>query len=697
MAPDPDKIKSLPVVQAAEFLQWLHDGEPFEICIIAPLKPTSPLWEGRAVGKSTVAGWFVDATQAAKLACQVDAKGVYVTLNPTKDELLARANCRFKAGVDRTADKGIAHLRNLLIDIDPKRESGISSTDEEHERSLMVAQEISTELAKQFWPDPLYGDSGNGAHLIYPIALPNDPPGKDDNKKLIQKVLQAVAFKFSKLLQETNMDMDLTVFNPARLTKLYGTWTRKGENIPARPHRQAKILSLPPRTVLSLEKLQEMAQQAPEDKKGADHNNITSDMMNVEAYLTHYGREIIKIKKHGSGHLYCLDECVFDPSHNSNEAAIGQQGDGKLYYQCFHNSCKGRSWAEARHIISGRDKLTRFLPAAAASFYTPPKGGEQEHINKNSFSLGSDLKKRIEASLRAGDLTPQEVDHVIDILKGFPKNKSLTEEVEEWIMTSNGLFLTSDVHKELHLTSRDLKKQANEVCRRLAEKGRITPCGNKRGCYRVIEESEEMDWRSADIENYYPIKWPFELESLVRVFPGNIVVIAGEKNAGKSAFIYNLIKLNQDRHKIVLFNSEASREELKLRLSLHDDIRLDDWKFKPLKRSRDFSDGIFPNRLNIIDYFEFNDEARFYDIATEIRKIHDKLKKGICVIALQKKKGAEYGRGGDFSREKARMYLTMGGNKLKIVDGKIWASEKNPNGLEFDYKLVGGWKFIEWQ
>ena len=120
-------------------------------------------------------------------------------------------------------------------------------------------------------------------------------------------------------------------------------------------------------------------------------------------------------------------------------------------------------------------------------------------------------------------------------------------------------------------------------------------------------------------------------------------------------------------------------------------------KFKPLKRSRDFSDGIFPNRLNIIDYFEFNDEARFYDIATEIRKIHDKLKKGICVIALQKKKGAEYGRWGDFSLEKARMYLTMGGNKLKIVDGKIWASEKNPNGLEFDYKLVGGWKFIEWQ
>ena len=245
-------------------------------------------------------------------------------------------------------------------------------------------------------------------------------------------------------------------------------------------------------------------------------------------------------------------------------------------------------------------------------------------------------------------------------------------------MTSKGQFSTSDVHKELDLTSRDLKKQANEVCRRLVEKGKLTPCGDKRGCYRVIEESEEMDWQSADIGNSYNVRWPFELENLVKIYPGNIVVVAGEKNAGKSAFIYNFIKLNQDDHKIVYFNSEASREELKLRLSAHEDIRVQDWNFKAFKRSSNFPEAIFPNRLNIIDYFELTDN--FYQIGGEIRKIHDRLQKGICIIALQMKSGADIGRGGDFSREKARMYLTMGKGKLKIVDGKIWASDKNPNG-----------------
>lgn len=188
-----DKVKALPVAQATAFLQWLHDGDPFESCIIGPKKPTSTLWEGRANGKSTLAGWFTDPDQAAKLACQVEAQGVYVTLNPVNEALLSRAQSRFKAGVNRTADKSISRIRNLLIDLDPIRESGVSSTDPEHQAAIEMAQTIKADLITlEGWPEPLYGDSGNGAHLIYPIDLPNTP----ESISLIKAVLVALAHRF---------------------------------------------------------------------------------------------------------------------------------------------------------------------------------------------------------------------------------------------------------------------------------------------------------------------------------------------------------------------------------------------------------------------------------------------------------------------------------------------------------------------
>ena len=37
---------------------------------------------------------------------------------------------------------------------------------------------------------------------------------------------------------------------------------------------------------------------------------------------------------------------------------------------------------------------------------------------------------------------------------------------------------------------------------------------------------------------------PFELENLVKIMPGNIIVVAGEPDAGKTAFLLNVLLLN---------------------------------------------------------------------------------------------------------------------------------------------------------
>lgn len=75
-------------------------------------------------------------------------RGAYATINPVKPDLLARA-CNRIRGITReptTADSDIAERRWLLIDCDPKRVSGVSSTDEEHEAVLEKARELRDDM-----------------------------------------------------------------------------------------------------------------------------------------------------------------------------------------------------------------------------------------------------------------------------------------------------------------------------------------------------------------------------------------------------------------------------------------------------------------------------------------------------------------------------------------------------------------------
>lgn len=86
-----------------------------------------------------------------------------------------------------------------------------------------------------------------------------------------------------------------------------------------------------------------------------------SGRVDVKAYLNHYG-VAFQEKANGAGTIYSLENgCLFDPSHMKHEASIIQQPDGKLIYQCFHDSCQGRIWKEARQIISGTDGLAPFM------------------------------------------------------------------------------------------------------------------------------------------------------------------------------------------------------------------------------------------------------------------------------------------------------------------------------------------------
>jgi putative DNA primase/helicase len=351
-----------PVDEIRRALAFLHPVDfTFELCGIGPEVKKHRLWGDDYAGgkKPIVAGWFSDQGKAAEVATPLDAEarpeGIYVTLNPTSAALLGRADHRLRASVGRTQDAEVVRLINLLIDADPVRPAGISATDDEKDLAREMSRAIYAFLRKCGWPDPLCADSGNGDHLVYKIDLPNTP----ENVALVKRVLQALAARFD----TDAVKVDLSVFNPARLVKLWGTVARKGDDTADRPHRRSAILHIPadtqpvPRELLDA--LAAEVEDATPPTREPRENRFTGDgqKLDVVAYCRKYGVTIKGEKQHGTSTLYVIDPCVFNPEHSGGEAAIGQCTDGKLFYQCYHNSCQGRTWAEARQVISGDDPL----------------------------------------------------------------------------------------------------------------------------------------------------------------------------------------------------------------------------------------------------------------------------------------------------------------------------------------------------
>lgn len=249
-------------------------GDVFEIR--APkCKPRG--WRGKAF---PVAGWFDDFPLAAAAVQALDARGkcegIYVTLNPCNAQLLARGAGpnRLEDYAERTTTDSpdeILRRRWLLIDLDPSRVTGISSTQAELVASIETAKAIRLFLETEHgFPEPVRALSGNGAHLLYRIDLSND----ENSTLLVKQILQALTTITVEGVER--VDVDTSVFNGSRIDKLYGTVARKGAHTADRPHRLARIEAAPdPIAVVPIEKLRAVATLAPSPKSKAGGSTVT--------------------------------------------------------------------------------------------------------------------------------------------------------------------------------------------------------------------------------------------------------------------------------------------------------------------------------------------------------------------------------------------------------------------------------------
>lgn len=282
------------------------------------------------------------------------------------------------------------------------------------------------------------------------------------------------------------------------------------------------------------------------------------------------------------------------------------------------------------------------------------------------------------------------------------RERSLADEVREWILLQEGYFFTTDVQQTLQITTKEDKKNLTVILVRLQQEGMIEKYGDKRGCYRPVAKQVEENQFIETPFSEFPIRLPLQLNDLCRLYAKNIVVIAGTKSSGKTAMMLKIALDNQARMPVVYLNSEMGDEEYTERLKNFGVTSSGEVQFKTFPVHNNFHDRITGERkIFIVDYLEVHDN--FYEVAKPIRAIHEKLKDGICIIGIQKKSGGKdpclLGRGGDFSMEKSRLYLSMDyvdalrATKVTIADAK---SPKIPGGVRGMFrhvKIVGGSKF----
>lgn len=186
------------------------------------------------------AGYFDHPSHAATAiaALQEPYQGIYFTPNPVVPDLAARAYNRISTWAQiTTMDPDIVKRHWLLADVDPKRPSGISATDDELANSFKLARRIANILELEGWPRPFINASGNGAHLMWQVDEPNTEFVRDEFAKFL-KVLNA-------RFEDNTSKVDVVNFNAARIWRLPGTWARKGDNVPTRPHRKAYQVEAP--------------------------------------------------------------------------------------------------------------------------------------------------------------------------------------------------------------------------------------------------------------------------------------------------------------------------------------------------------------------------------------------------------------------------------------------------------------------
>lgn len=423
---------------------------------------------------------------------------------------------------------------------------------------------------------------------------------------------------------------------------------------------------------------------------------------------------------------------------------------------------------KAKHLISIGYKVIPKNPETGTPLFSDNEKGSKNNPLQTADEVDAVLDKHpnagfyfIEEELLKGEQIIRDIKNIefpqklLDEFEEQVRKRDLKAAIEEFVGDEPGFFTVSQLDAELGIKQEE-KNYRKQILHRLAEKGKIER-GNQRGLYRIKnKEKRGMNFiRIKKTEISLPL--PLDLSNYVRIAPKNVIIIAGATNAGKTAFVMNIahsilndnaVKVSEltgeqvsrraklsDNYvissrldgkplsvllgeqitgksepvKVLYMNSEMSEIELNMRFEEFPGgaESFDHSNFEVIEREADFHDIVEPDGINLIDYLPVHD--KFWLVADKIKKIHDRLNKGIAVICIQKRGDKPYARGGEFTLELCRLGIALDNNDpyghiCSVLKNKIPLDPRHKlAGESRDFKLGGGacikpiseWRYVK--
>lgn len=244
---------------------------------------------------------------------------------------------------------------------------------------------------------------------------------------------------------------------------------------------------------------------------------------------------------------------------------------------------------------------------------------------------------------------------------------------------------------------------------RLAQQKIVKPSGRSDGVFKVLVPVEPIEFSldGEDKEGVLNIKFPksyiddssFNLENLVEISQGDLILITGETNYGKTAIALSMLGENLDllSDSLLMGNEYTSSNghispKLKRRLRRMNWV---DWikdgkpRFKLLPVEADYEDYIELDILTVIDWISLPGE--YYLIDRVMKTMKNGVGQGLLVAVLQKNKNAEFAEGGQRSERHADLVLKVdrfGDNESLLTIGKVKSAKSRATGRMFAFTIT---------
>lgn len=284
-------------------------------------------------------------------------KGWYMTINPTDGKGRKKEN--------------IVEREYLVVDIDPVRASGSNSTQAQMEESYALACRIHN-----FLPSLFMGCSGNGWHLIYECNLKNT----DEDNELVNKFYDCL----DKLFSTPTQKIDRCMADINRLTKIYGTMSRKAPHTDDCPQRKSYMyasekgiypqLNGKVQTIIFNSEIlsdlisqmnvliSEMNTTNSNSSNNNDNNNKRS--ANQEWIVSWCKEHDLEFREFEKG--VKLRHCPFYHDHQNEWCTVilvdSARDENHFGFSCFGQHCKNEegkqlhTWRELRQLLEGNSE-----------------------------------------------------------------------------------------------------------------------------------------------------------------------------------------------------------------------------------------------------------------------------------------------------------------------------------------------------